>query len=128
MTSPVTIPIQIKFLNMRRLASLEREIAGRVEELQSLHGRLVGCHVSVEVPHRHHQSGNSVEVRIALALPGELVVTRKTSSEAAPATAVHQAFDALKRQMRKVTGKRIAARKRSNAKGVASAAPIGRRR
>ncbi len=96
---------------MRRLPSLEREIAVRVEELQAIHGRLVGCHVSVELPHRHHQSGNSVEVRISLALPGELVVTRKQSSEAAPATAVHQAFDALKKQMRKVIGKRLAARK-----------------
>ena len=111
MTSTVTIPLQIKFLNMRRLASIEREIATRVEELRELHGRLVGCHVSVEVPHKHHQNGNTVEVRIALALPGELVVTRKQSSAAAPATAVHQAFDALRRQMRKVTDKRIAKRK-----------------
>ena len=111
MTSTVTLPLQIKFLNMRRLASIEREIADRVEELQSLHGRLVGCHVSVEMPHRHHQNGNTVEVRIALALPGELVVTRKHSSAAVPATAVHQAFDALRRQMRKVADKRIAQRK-----------------
>ena len=95
---------------MRRLASLEREIAVRVEELRALRGRLVGCHVSVELPHRHHQNGNTVEVRISLALPGELVVTRKKSSAAAPATAVHEAFDALRRQMRKKTGKRIAKR------------------
>ena len=113
MTPTVALPLQIKFLNMRRLVSLEREIAVRVEELRALHGRVVGCHVSVELPHRHHQSGNAVEVRISLALPGELVVTRKTSSAAAPATAVHQAFDALKRQMRKVSGKRLAARKPS---------------
>ena len=111
MTPTVTLPIQIKFLNMRRLASLEKEIAVRVEELRALHGRIVGCHVSVELPHRHHQSGNAVEVRIALALPGELVVTRKTSSAAAPAIAVHQAFDALRRQMRKVTDKKISKRK-----------------
>jgi len=106
-----TLPLQIKFLNMRRMASIEREIGERVDELQALHGRVVGCHVSVELPHKHHQSGNSVEVRISLALPGELVVTRKTSSAAAPAVAVHQAFDALKRQMRKVTEKKITARK-----------------
>ena len=111
MASTVTLPLQIKFLNMRRLASLEKEIAVRAEELRALHGRVVGCHVSVELPHRHHQNGNTVEVRIALALPGELVVTRKQSSAAAPATAVHQAFDALRRQMRKVTDKKIAKRK-----------------
>jgi ribosome-associated translation inhibitor RaiA len=112
MPSTEPLPLQIKFLNMRRMSSLEREIEERVEELRSLHGRLVGCHVSVEQPHKHHQNGNTVEVRISLALPGELVVTRKHSSAAAPATAVHQAFDALRRQMRKVSEKRIAARKR----------------
>lgn len=111
MSPTATLPLQIKFLNMRRLASLEKEIAMRAEELHALHGRVVGCHVSVELPHRHQQSGNTVEVRIALALPGELVVTRKQSSAAAPATAVHQAFDALRRQMRKVTDKKIAKRK-----------------
>lgn len=110
MTSTAPLPIQIKFLNMRKLPSLEREIAERVEELRALHGRVVGCHVSVELPHKHHQSGNTVEVRIALALPGELVVTRKKSSAAAPAIAVHQAFDALRRQMRKVTEKKITKR------------------
>jgi ribosome-associated translation inhibitor RaiA len=111
MSPTATLPLQIKFLNMRRLASLENEIAERVEELRALHGRVVGCHVSVEMPHRHQQNGNTVEVRIALALPGELVVTRKQSSAAAPATAVHQAFDALRRQMRKATDKKIAKRK-----------------
>lgn len=107
-----TVPLQIKFLHMRRMASVEREIAERVEDLQSLHGRLVGCHVSVEVPHHHHQTGNTLEVRISLALPGDLVVTRKTSSAAQPSVAVHQAFNALKRQLRKATEKRVAKRKR----------------
>ena len=111
MTSTASLPLQIKFLNMRRLASLEKDIAVRVEELRALHGRIIGCHVSVEQPHRRHHVGNAVEVRIALALPGELVVTRKGSSAATPAVAVHQAFDALRRQMRKVTDKRIAKRK-----------------
>jgi ribosome-associated translation inhibitor RaiA len=106
-----TIPLQIKFLNMRRVVSIEREIAARVDELGSLHGRVIGCHVSVELPHKHHQNGNAIEVRISLALPGELVVTRKSASAATPAKAVHQAFDALKRQMRKVSEKRVTARK-----------------
>jgi ribosome-associated translation inhibitor RaiA len=106
-----TVPLQIKFLNMRRMPSIEREIAARVDDVQALHGRVVGCHVSVETPHKSHQNGNSVEVRIALALPGELVVTRKSTPAATPSVAVHRAFDALKRQMRKVTDKRIAARK-----------------
>jgi ribosome-associated translation inhibitor RaiA len=106
-----TVPLQIKFLNMRRMRTIEREIALRLNDVQALHGRVIGCHVSVEMPHKSHQNGNALEVRISLALPGELVVTRKTTSAATPSVAVHQAFDALKRQMRKVTGKKIAARK-----------------
>lgn len=106
-----TVPPQIKFLNMRRMLTIERLIAERVQDIQTLHGRVIGCHVSVETPHKSHHSGNALEVRISLALPGELVVTRKSTSAATPAVAVNQAFDALKRQMRKVTEKQIAARK-----------------
>lgn len=107
-----TVPLQIKFLHMRRMASLERDIAERVQDLQSLHGRIIGCHVSVEVPHHSRHTGNGIEVRIALALPGGLVVTRKGSSAAQPSTAVRQAFTALKRQIRKETEKRVATRKK----------------
>ena len=106
-----TVPLQIKFLNMRRMMTIERLIAERVEDLQALHGRVIGCHVSVETPHKSHQNGNALEVRISLALPGELIVTRKSTSAATPSVAVHQAVDALKRQVRKVTEKKIAARK-----------------
>jgi ribosome-associated translation inhibitor RaiA len=107
-----TVPLQIKFLHMRRMASIERDIATRVQDLQALHGRIIGCHVSVEVPHHSHQTGNGVEVRIALALPGGLVVTRKGAAAAQPATAVNQAFNALKRQLREQSEKRVAKRKK----------------
>ena len=113
-----TVPLQVTFHNMRRMASVEREIAERVEELQTLPGRIIGCHASVEMPHKHHQNGNTVQVRVSLALAGELIVTRKSTSAATPARAVHLAFDALKRQMGKVAGKRIAARKMRRAKRV----------
>ncbi len=106
------IPLQIKFLNMQRAASITQDIAARVDELGSLHGRIVRCHVSVEIPHKHHHSGNAIEVRISLALAGELVVTRKSSPTATPAKPVQQAFDALMRQMRKVSGNKLAAHKR----------------
>jgi ribosome-associated translation inhibitor RaiA len=106
------VPLQIKFLHMRRMASLERDITERVQDLQALHGRIIGCHVSVEMPHHSHQSGNGVEVRISLALPGGLAVTRKGSSQATPSTAIKQAFEALKRQLRKDNKKRVAKRKK----------------
>ncbi len=106
------VPLQVKFLHMRRMASLERDITERVQDLQSLHGRIIGCHVSVEVPHHSHQTGNNVEVRISVAFPGGLVVTRKGSSASQPTTAIRQAFEALKRQLRKETEKRVAKRKK----------------
>jgi len=106
------VPLQIKFLHMRRMTSLERDITERVQDLQSLHGRIIGCHVSVEVPHHSHQTGNNVEVRISVAFPGGLVVTRKGSSASQPTTAIRQAFEALRRQLRKDTEKRVATRKK----------------
>ena len=107
-----SVQLQIKFLHMRRMASIEQDITDRVQDLQSLHGRIIGCHVSVEVPHHSQQTGNGVEVRISLALPGGLVVTRKGSSASQPTTAIRQAFEALKRQLRKDTEKRVAKRKK----------------
>lgn len=94
------------------MVSLEREIAARVQDLQTLHGRILGCHVSVEVPHHSRQTGNAIEIRIALALPGGLVVIRKASSASQPSVAILQAFTALKRQLRKDTDKKVAKRKK----------------
>jgi ribosome-associated translation inhibitor RaiA len=106
------VPLQIKFLHMRRMASIEKEIIARAEDLSTLHGRITGCHVSVEVPDHSKHSGNTLEVRISLALAGRLVVIRKTGIASQPSVVVHQAFETLKRQLKKTVEKKITKRKK----------------
>ena len=117
----MTRPVQITFRNMRASASLEDEVRARVAWLERFHPNLVGCHVLLEVPHRHHAHGQHVRVRIGLSLPGEDVVvsheptlhgrSKDVKEEAHhkdtdidPAhtlalVAIHDAFDAARRRL-----------------------------
>ena len=66
----MTKPVQITFRNMRASAALEDHVRARVEWLERFHPDLVGCHVLLEVPHRHHAHGQHVRVHIEMSLPG----------------------------------------------------------
>ena len=114
-------PVQITFRNMRASASLEDEVRARVAWLERFYPDLVGCRVLLELPHRHHEHGQPVRVRIELSLPGEDVVvsheptlhgrSKDVQEEAHhkdtdidPAhklalVAIHDAFDAARRRL-----------------------------
>ncbi len=114
-------PVQITFRNMRASASLEDEVRARVAWLERFYPDLVGCRVLLELPHRHHEHGQHVRVRIELSLPGEDVVvsheptlhgrSKDVQEEAHhkdtdidPAhklalVAIHDAFDAARRRL-----------------------------
>ncbi len=64
------IPTQITFRGMRPSAAVEAEILERVAWLEQYYGRATGCHVIVEVPHRHQHSGRRVSVRVEVTVPG----------------------------------------------------------
>lgn len=71
-------PLEIAFHNMMPSPAVESEIRKHVDKLEHRFGRLVGCRVSVEAPHKHHRNGNIYEVHITLSLPGhDLTVSRQ---------------------------------------------------
>lgn len=96
-------PLQISYRNMEPSAAVEARIRKKVESLQKFYNRLVGCHVMVEAPHRHHHQGKIYHVRIEATLPGaELVVNRDPAEDHSHEdvfVAIRDAFRALKRQM-----------------------------
>ncbi len=67
----MTRPVQITFRNMRASASIEDQVRARIAWLERFHPDLVGCRVLLEVPHRHHEHGQHVRVRIEMSLPGK---------------------------------------------------------
>jgi ribosome-associated translation inhibitor RaiA len=111
------VPTQIVFRNIKGSPALEQEIRGRALELEALNPRIIKSRILVEVPHRHHEHGNHVHVRIEVALPG---VTHEPSAppdgDGAQGTgyqnvnpehrfavrAVHEAFDKARRRLERV--------------------------
>jgi hypothetical protein len=106
---------------MQGSPALQQEIEARVLELEALHPRIVRSRVVVEVPHRHHEHGNHVHVRIELGLPGEDVIvahdpTALTTGDGDDSTAyedvqaehrlaalaVRAAFDKARRRLERV--------------------------
>lgn len=92
-------PLQITIQGMEHSAALDADIRERVVKLEEFYPRLIGCHVTVEQPHRHHRQGAQFGVRIDLHLPGraEVVVNRKHAEDVY--VALRDAFDAAKRQL-----------------------------
>ncbi len=96
-------PPHIMFRHMDPSPALEADILEKLEKLNSLYDRITGCHVAVEVPHLRHHQGKRFHVRIQLAVPGEdIIVCRDPEKDGAhedPYVAVHDAFDAARRQL-----------------------------
>jgi ribosome-associated translation inhibitor RaiA len=100
------VPVQITFRNTPSSDSLEALIREKASHLETFYDGIVGCRVFVEIPHRHHRTGNPVHVRVDLTVPGsELVVTHEASLRGTPdeaegaAVAIREAFDIARRQL-----------------------------
>lgn len=74
-----------------------------MRQLESLDGRITGCHVVVAQPHRHHREGRRYSVRIDLVVPGtEIIVNRDHHPDRAhddPLVALRDAFLVARRRL-----------------------------
>ena len=92
-------PLQITIRGMEHSEALDAHIREKALKLEEFYPRMIGCHVTVDEPHRHHQQGGQLEVRIDIHLPGHahVVVNRQHSDDVY--VALRDAFDAAKRQL-----------------------------
>ena len=97
------IPLRISFRNLERTPQIEDDVVEKVGKLEEFFDRIVGCHVVVEAPHRHHQQGNVYQVNIYITVPRkELVVNREPGLDHAHEdvhVAIRDAFDKARRQL-----------------------------
>ncbi|MGE3511752.1 MAG: HPF/RaiA family ribosome-associated protein [Vicinamibacterales bacterium] len=70
----MTMPVHVTFRDLATNEALDALIRERAEALHTTYPRMLSCRVLVEVPHRHHRSGNRYHVRIELAVPGDTLV------------------------------------------------------
>ncbi|HXX18439.1 MAG TPA: HPF/RaiA family ribosome-associated protein [Candidatus Acidoferrum sp.] len=75
------LPLQITFRNMEASGAVQGWIEEEAARLESLYRPIMRCHVTVEVPHRHHKKGAQYHVRIDLTVPGgEIVIKHQPSA------------------------------------------------
>lgn len=90
--------LNITFDDVPGSEALEQHIRDKVAKLETLFPHLVGCHVTVGLPHKHKTHGKMFEVRIDLKVPGaELAVNHHQDED--PYVALRDAFDAARRRL-----------------------------
>ena len=76
----MNVPVRITFKNMDRSDFAEEWVHSEVAKLETFYDRITGCHVTIDIPHRHHRSGNVYHVRVDVAVPRSEIVVRRTPS------------------------------------------------
>lgn len=126
-------PLQISFQGMRSSPSIEEDVRERLEWLGTYGGPILGCHVAVQVPHRHRTNGRTCRVAVRLAVPGDDIVVNHDAALVAPSSTgsaaiptapgghegirmvIHAAFDIARRRLEDVARReRAASRSRAD--------------
>lgn len=91
-------PLQITTRDIPHSEALENHIRQKVAKLETFYPHIMGCHVVVDVPHKHKHQGRQFNIHLDINVPGnELVVNREADGDVY--VALRDAFDAAKRQL-----------------------------
>ena len=91
-------PIQITFKDIPHSDAVEQHIREKAAKLETFYPHIIGCHVTVELPHKHNHQGKLHNVRIDVKVPGSEIVVNRDKHEDLY-VALRDAFDAAKRQI-----------------------------
>jgi ribosomal subunit interface protein len=89
----VQSPVQITFRGLEGSPAVDEYVRQRATKLDTFSERIVGCHVTVEAPHQHHQHGRQYRIRIDLTVPGAELVVGRTPDEGSLREDVYAAID-----------------------------------
>jgi ribosome-associated translation inhibitor RaiA len=104
----VLIPVRITFRGLSPSPPLRATVRERIVWLDQFYDRIHRCDVQISVPHRHQRRGRRFHVRIELRVAGgDPIVVRHEPAADEPTTsgidagyaAIHEAFDAARRQL-----------------------------
>jgi ribosome-associated translation inhibitor RaiA len=97
------MPVEITFRDMDPSPAIEARIREEAEKLSKFDGRLGGCRVRVEAPHRRHHKGKVYHVTVEVEAPrNTLVVSRDREldhSHEDVYVAIRDAFHAARRRV-----------------------------
>lgn len=96
-------PLKITYRGIDPSPAVEAKVRERMERLERFYDGIIGCHVTIESPHRQHHKGNVYGVRIDLAVKGgELLAGREPGRDHKHEdlyVAIRDAFDAARRRV-----------------------------
>ncbi len=98
------LPLQVSFHNMEPSEAIEHRVRAEAARLDEFCDHVMSCRVVVDVPHRHHRSGDAYQVRIDIKVPGAEIPVVHEPTEGTPDyrdvnIAIRDAFDAAVRQL-----------------------------
>jgi ribosome-associated translation inhibitor RaiA len=88
----MSFPIQVAFHGLDHSAAIEQKVREAVDGLTKFTGDIQKVRVAIEMPHRHHQHGNSYSVTFQLAVPGKTIVVSEESKAGDAYLSVEQAL------------------------------------
>jgi ribosome-associated translation inhibitor RaiA len=102
------IPLELSFHNMDSSEPLKAAVNQHIAKLEQIYNRIVGCRVTIEMPHKSHRIGsNAPDVHVVLRVPGrEIVVSRELARGGAKESAtdaytvLDDAFRATQQQLK----------------------------
>ena len=72
------IPLELSFHNVDPSGAVKADVQAHVGKLEQLHDHIIGCRVSIEMPHRSQKaSGNPPDIHIVVRVPGKEIVVSK---------------------------------------------------
>jgi hypothetical protein len=99
-------PINITFPREKPDPIIETEIRKRVVKLDALCPGIISCHVVADIPHRHHQHGNSFRVRIDIRVRRDEIAVARDGSRKDIRLVLRQAFDVARRRLQEHASQR----------------------
>lgn len=103
-------PLKVTFRGMESSEAVSINIEERTEKLERVFDRITSCHVIVELPHRHKNKGKLFDIKIELAVPGDVIVVNRAPSENHARediyVALRDAFNTARRQLEDYAKKR----------------------
>ncbi len=97
------IPLQVSFRNMDPSPAVEARVREKAQKLARFSGRIIGCRVTIEAPHRRHHKGRLYTLRIDISVPGRDITIRRAGprdhAHEDVYVAIRDAFDAAVRRL-----------------------------
>ena len=92
-------PVTVTFLGISHSEWLEADIRKRAAKLEVCCRDIISCHVVVDLPHRHHETGNPFSLRIAVKARGEEIAVEREGLRKQLRVVIRDAFDVVRRRL-----------------------------